>query len=407
MHEQLSTFLETNNLLTESQYGFRKQRSTEAAVTLCSDRIREAAGEGKLTGAVFLDLTRAFDNINHASMLNKLGIHGVRDVELEWFKSYMFQRSQVIDIDSNLSEEMPLFTGVPQGTILGPLLFIVFIDDFEKHLQHSEVIQYADDTVIMFADKDVQAISKSLNEDLENISKYCYENELLMNLKKGKTEAMLFGTAQKLSRIKNELKLQYRNTPIQNVNEYRYLGNIMDCKLLMNTDFDNKCKKISQRLKLLSRIRQCVTQYTAEKIYNIMIMPILTYCSQLHVFLNTTQSKKLAAISNRASRIINNTDLRCRDLQKSVEIHNNIFIKRCLENKLCENFKNYFRINNLKVNTRNRGILLTLPKVKLEFERRAFYFYGAKLFNDLPKEIRNESDFTDFKISLRKHLNHN
>ncbi len=95
----------------------------------------------------------------------------------------MFQITQVVDIGNTLSQEKPLFSGVPQGSILTPLLFVMFFNDVEEHLQHARIIQYADDTVILFAHEDVDTISKLLNEDLNNVSTYCYENELLVNLK--------------------------------------------------------------------------------------------------------------------------------------------------------------------------------------------------------------------------------
>jgi len=191
VHEQFSTFIEENDLLSKSQFGFRKRRSTDAAVTLCCDTIRKAAGEGKLTGAVFLDLTRAFDTINHSTLITKLSTYGVSDKELDWFQSYLFQRTQTIDINATFSEEKPIFTGVPQGTILGPLLFIIFFNDFQQCLKNSNVIQYADDTVISVANKDVNIINKLLNEDLEQISNYCFDNELMLNLKEGKTTRIL------------------------------------------------------------------------------------------------------------------------------------------------------------------------------------------------------------------------
>jgi hypothetical protein len=106
----------------------------------------------------------------------------------------------MVDIDTEMSNEKPVFTGVPQGTIHGPLLFIVFFNDFDGILKNSQVFQYADDTVILFSHTDLDNISQSLNEDLENISRFCYDNELLLNLKKGKTESILFGTAQRLSK---------------------------------------------------------------------------------------------------------------------------------------------------------------------------------------------------------------
>lgn len=208
------------------------------AATLLCDLIRKQVGQKKLVGAVFLDLSREFDTISHGKLINKLQTYGITGEELNWFTDYLFQRTQSVDINGTHSNEEPSFTGVPQGTILGPLLFVVFFDDFRETLQNCDIVQYADDTVIFAADSNINEISRVLNEDLENISEYCFKNELLLNLKKGKTGAMLFGTAQRISKAENGLELYYRGELVQNTEQYRYLGNIVDPSLTLNVDFN-------------------------------------------------------------------------------------------------------------------------------------------------------------------------
>ena len=134
----------------------------------------------------------------------------------------MFNRTQSIEIDSFRSSPEPLCFGVPQGSILGPLLFIVFFNNLTENIS-CRVIKYTDDTVVYFADKNVDIIEKVLNLEMEYIGKTCKENELLLNLKKGKTEAMLFGTSKRLKLHGRELKIIYNGTPISFVKEYVYL----------------------------------------------------------------------------------------------------------------------------------------------------------------------------------------
>ena len=118
--------------------------------------------------------------------------------ELDWFTDYLFNRSQLIEINGHRSSKEPIQSGVPQGTIMGPLLFRMFYNDFTEHVHHSEVIMYADDTVMFYADKDPTQMIELLNEDMKTIHNYCIENELIVKTKKGKTEVMLSGSSKRL-----------------------------------------------------------------------------------------------------------------------------------------------------------------------------------------------------------------
>jgi hypothetical protein len=153
--------------------------------------------KGNLVGVVYLDLSKAFDTIGHAPLLIKLSAYSVRGKELDWFTSYLFNRTQVVALGSMNSEPEPVYCGVPQGSILGPLLFITFFNDLVDSM-NSKVIKYADDTVIYYAN-DVDVIENVLNSETKIIGLYCSENELVLNFKKGKTESMLFRMAKKLS----------------------------------------------------------------------------------------------------------------------------------------------------------------------------------------------------------------
>lgn len=386
VHHQFYSFLENNKLLSDCQFGFRKQRSTKLASILFCDTVRKEMDNGNLTGCVYLDLSKAFDTIGHNILLDKLSMYGVLGSELAWFTDYLFNRNQLIEIQNICSSPNTITSGVPQGSILGPLMFIVFFNDLKDKLKNSDIIKYADDTVILFAHKDVQKIEKALNEDMELIGRYCDDNELFLNLKKGKTEVMLFGTAQRLKRHGKDLNIMFNNAPIIFVTEYVYLGNIIDNHMILAKNFDRSYKKASGRLRLLRYVRPNLTAKSAEAIYNMMILPILTYGSTIKTTINDSQLEKYASLERRARKIIGKSIPSTKQL---IEKEISLLVRNCLQKKFGhETFDNYFQLMQHDKRTRNNNISIRLPPVKLEAAKRSFFFGGAKLFNSLPESNR-------------------
>ena len=150
-HSQLSQFLEENNLLTECQFGYRQNRSTKLASTLLFDNIRSLIDNGKLVGAIYIDLTKAFDTIGHGVLLSKLQEYGIKGTALEWITNYLFNREESVYANGQFSSKQNMLSGVPQGSILGPLLFVIFYNDFPEYLKHCSCVMYADDTIIYVA----------------------------------------------------------------------------------------------------------------------------------------------------------------------------------------------------------------------------------------------------------------
>ena len=227
-------------------------QSGQLAVTLFTDLIRKEADGGKATGAVFIDLTKAFDTISHSVLLEKLSCYGIQDNELNWFTDYLFLRKQLVQFKGVLSEPNPVFTGVPQGSILGPLLFLIHFNDVHQPLRYSKIITYADDTVIFTSSKDLDAIQHNLGEDIKSLADWFRDNELVINLKKGKTEVMLFGTAKRLNCFDGkELNLTVNGCRINTTTTYKYLGVHLDPTLNLDTHFLKTYKKAAGRVNLL------------------------------------------------------------------------------------------------------------------------------------------------------------
>ena len=158
--------------------------------------------EGKVTGAIFLDLKKAFDTVNHGLLLNKLKKFGIRGTELNWFKSYLSNRMQSVKVGSSLSNLKSIDIGIPQGSILGPLLFIIFVNDLPDSVI-CKTVMYADDTSLLVSSSDPSSLQNSLNHNLSNIAKWFRDNNLTLNA--SKTKFMLFGTPQNIKSSKTSL----------------------------------------------------------------------------------------------------------------------------------------------------------------------------------------------------------
>lgn len=403
VHEQLTAYLESNNLINNNQFGFRPRRSTELAATIFIDTVKLKVNDGKMVGAVFLDLTKAFDMLSHGKLLSKLTSFGIVGDEHEWFTDYLFGRFQQVQYKNSLSDEHPVNSGVPQGSILGPLLFIMFFNDLCTVVKHSEVVKYADDTVLFVAGKDLEIIETRLSSDMNCVLAWCLENELILNLGAGKTEAMLFGSKNNLSKQNSSLNVTYGYQTVRVTSTYKYLGVLIEPSLNLSSNFDLTYQKASGRLRLLYRIRPLITEKAALAIFQTMIQPVLTYCGFVHLKNSQTQLLKLQSLHRRATSIIGNQFLTPPDTVNMIEMRACNFIRRCLDNDVCENFKNYFTKTNHTRNTRNNRNSLKLPNLRLEYARGAFCYTGAHIYNTLPLDIRKCESYNIFKSQLREY----
>ena len=191
----MQIFIDDNNILSSSQYGFREAHSTEHAILDIVSTIQTHMDKGLFSCGVFIDLKKAFDTVDHSILLDKLDYYGFRGTMNLWFKSYLSNRSQTTEIDGYVSEESVTAYGVPQGSVLGPLLFLIYINDIQMISNKLKFYLFADDTNLLYADKNLKSLENTINKELRNLSSWLRANKLTLNIKK--SHFVLFSPRQK------------------------------------------------------------------------------------------------------------------------------------------------------------------------------------------------------------------
>ena len=228
--QQFSNYLQHNGLLSEHQSGNRKYHSTETLNIMISDFLLDAMDNKRLSAFILLDLSKAFDSISHSILLQKLSLVAA-DKTKKWFESYPSHRTQVVRIGTSTSTALPITHGVPQGAILSPLLFCIYISDLPLAPQVCNLESYVDDSKIFlsFPVKDVESAKRVLEEDLRRVAAWCCKNQLLINPKK--TKFLMVGTQQLLRRLPSEILISFLGKEITPVSSAKDLGIILDNNL--------------------------------------------------------------------------------------------------------------------------------------------------------------------------------
>ena len=239
MHKSSYNFLEDNNILYNKQFGFRKNNSTMDALIKITEKIKESVDKGKYGCGIFIDLRKAFDTVNHDILLLKMEHHGVRGTSLQWFKSYLYERKQYVYINGECSELKLISCGVPQGSVLGPLLFLIYINDLPNISNKLDLYLFADDTNIYYEDESLGNLEKKVNKELKNLYLWLSVYRLALNIEK--TNFVIFHPFNKHLKYNETIKIHKK--AITEKQSIKYLGILIDSTLSWKDHITNLSKK--------------------------------------------------------------------------------------------------------------------------------------------------------------------
>ena len=395
------------------QSGNRKSHSTESVLLHFTDEIPKNMDEKRIS-VVLLDMTKAFDSILHDILLAKLRRIGISSSALSWFSRYLSSRKQVVRVGNAVSEQLELSYVVPQGSILGPMLFTLYVNDLLSIPNHCQSMGYVDDTKLLLAlppNQTTNAVSM-LNDYLGEITKWCCRNSLLLN--PDKTKLLVIGVPQ-LTKTLPTQTITLMGKHIEPVTTAKDLGVYIDNSLNYNDHINKISSSCIYNLIMINRIKYLLDKKTILLLIHSFVFNKLLYCSS--VWSNTSKKniKKLQLLQNFAARIVLGLkkydhiseglkSLGWLDINHKFKFNDCVMMYKCLNNEgapayLSQRFKKRSQIHSRA--TRNRSDL-DLIKCRLTTGQRSFSFRGAKAWNELPKSVRDATSLNNFKKNLLK-----
>lgn len=302
--QKLDTFIEKHGLLNDCQYGFRAGRSTASAVMNIVEDIASAIDHKLYTVGVFIDLKKAFDTIDHTILLSKLRTYGIRGIALDWLSSYLENRQQYVEYSNITSECLRIQCGIPQGSVLGPKLFILFLNDICDISNIFKFVLFADDTNFYSSGDNLNNLLMSMEQEMVKLKKWFDINKLSLNLKK--TKFMIFSKRKKPENI----VLSMAGTNIERVAEIRFLGVILDEDLEWKSHVAHVRKKISKGIFILNRVKWTLDKRAMRTLYCALILPYLNYCVEVWGNAYRTTTNSVYLLQKRAIRVIHHAGYR-------------------------------------------------------------------------------------------------
>jgi len=430
---QLVNHLDRNKILYKHQYGFQRNKSTEHSIIHALNYISQAMNDNKYTVGVFFDLKKAFDVCSHDILLMKLSKMGIVGNALEWFKSYLSDRSQVVDINGHHSRPRKIKISVLQGSILGPILFLCFINDLHS-VTSLLTLMYADDTFTLDSHEDLNTLIYTINTEINKMAVWFRANKLAVNI--NKTKYMIF--RMKGKKIDNHPNIIYneneQNTPQDpslltvleryhdnhtstDCRSYKLLGIYLDEHLTLDAHVNHICSKLTRYLYCIKQAKHIITKGGLKSLYYALIHSHLTYCTSILFGITEKNKSRIEKVQKKAIRIMTNSTYNAHTMPLFLEHsilpfnkliqQSQISFMHAIEYKYAPtSFSHVWTKNNVRMPTQNlrnaNDYYLPIPRTET-FKKSTFYALPSA-WNDLPISLKIQENKITFKWALKAHL---
>ena len=414
--DQLVSYLEINNLINRNQHAYRKGHSTQTCLVELTNILYENMEKKKYSGVASLDLSKAYDSISHSLLLHKLAQLGLGEDSIQWTSSYLTNRKQRTKFKLHLSDEETITSGIPQGSIIGPVLFICFTNDLaEVFGDECKMIAYADDTQLVVEAKNILQLKHKLQNVIKLAQEWYEKNSMKNNI--GKTEILVMSKGKKTEELVITVVDEGKLVEIKSKKEIKILGIFLDSRLEWTKQVNSVKRKAINTIRNLHRIRKLLPVKEKIKLYNTLATPHFNYADVVWGGCGKTNSRKLQTAQNFALRSIMNKrktdsaseirkELKFLNLHEKRQVHEAVFINKALLHKQSANITEQYQQYIPTTNTRYaQAGKLTVPKHNTtKFENSPLY-RTIRTWNNIPTNIPKQNPQT-FKLQYQTHLIH-